>query len=134
MSTTAWRILQEEMRITPDEARVLTALLTGNPVALLGHEALVPLSSLLLEIPKGATSSIDQQRREDRVKKQRHDFFCFLQKMWTVESPDGLIRGFMFVTDFVLVDDSNFLRYRINQDVLRMLEAIKRAYDLEALF
>ncbi len=54
--------------------------------------------------------------------------------MWTVESPDGLIRGFMFVTDFVLVDDSNFLRYRINQDVLRLLEAIKRAYDLEALF
>ncbi len=92
------------------------------------------LSSLLLENPKGATSSIDQQRREDRIKKQRHDFFCFLQKMWTVASPDGLSCGFVFVTDFMLVDDANFLRYRINQDVLKLLETIKQAYDLDALF
>ncbi len=51
-----------------------------------------------------------------------------------VELAGWLSRRFVFVTYFVLVNDSNFLRYRINQDVLKLLEAIKRAYDLDALF
>ena len=114
MTTTAWRLLQQEMHLTRDQAKVFTVLLTGNPIALAGHEALVPLSSLAPDISKGATPG-SRVRRGEQVPGGKQELFELLQKMWSVEYPDGSARGFTFATECTLVDNSRFLRYRLNR-------------------
>jgi hypothetical protein len=132
MSATAWEVLKQALRLTDGEARVLTALLTGNPVALDGHEALVPLSSLL---PDRAPANTPQgkRNRDFVVNRDREILFGLLTRVWHVESADGSIRGFSFVVSWTLADDSQFLRYPLNREVLVVLEGIRAACSLDKL-
>lgn len=131
MSTTAWKILLEEIKPADEEARVLTLLLAGNPVAIAGHEALVPLDKLLPALPKDLLHPL---RRRDRVEQDKKALFRLLGKNWTLTRSDDVQESFSFVMGWVLVNDSKFLRYTLNPHVAETLERIKIAHDLDTLF
>ncbi|CAB3735612.1 hypothetical protein LMG22037_05983 [Paraburkholderia phenoliruptrix] len=133
MSATAWDMLKQDLRLTDREARVLTALLTGNPVARDGHEALVPLSSLLPDRSPPTTPQ-GQRKRDFVVNRDLEILFGLLRRVWHVESADGSLRGFSFVMSWTLADDSQFLRYLLNREVLVVLQDIRTARALEKLF
>jgi hypothetical protein len=133
VSTTAWAILKQDLRMTDYEAKVLTAVLTGNPVALEGHEALVPLSDLL-PYRQPAFTPLGQRKRNAVVKRDCRILFDVLLKNWNVSCPDGTVQSFSFVADCTLMGDSQFLRYRLNRSVLALLEQIRKNRDLRDLF
>lgn len=133
VSTTAWAILKQDLRMTDYEAKVPTAVLTGNPVALQGHDALLPLSDLVPSRQPAFTPQ-GQRKRNAVIKRDCQILFYVLLKNWSVDWPDGTVQGFHFVTDCALMADSQFLRYRLNRFVLVLLEQIRSSRELRDLF
>jgi hypothetical protein len=125
MTTTAWRLLQQEMRLTSDEAKTLTILLTGNPVALTGHEAMVPLSDLLPDSPDGDRWQ-NVERRQDKIRQMME----LLQRSWRFHDAAGNACSFPFVTGCSLANESKFLRYTLNRNLLSYLMAIKATHAI----
>ncbi|WP_298938216.1 MULTISPECIES: hypothetical protein [Ralstonia] len=133
VSTTAWAILKQDLRMTDCEAKVLTAVLTGNPVALQGHEALIPLSDLV-PYRQPALTGLGEQKRNVSVKRDIQLLFEVLMKNWIIALPDGTVQGFHFVSEYALMADSQFLRFRLNRFVLVLLEQIRSSRELRDLF
>jgi hypothetical protein len=119
--------------MTDCEAKVLTAVLTGNPVALQGHEALIPLSDLV-PYRQPALTGLGEQKRNVSVKRDIQLLFEVLMKNWIIALPDGTVQGFHFVSEYALMADSQFLRFRLNRFVLVLLEQIRSSRELRDLF
>jgi len=132
MSTTAWRLLLQDWKLSPDDARVLTTLLTDTPVALRNQEALVPLSKLL---PAGrpSLSAQDHIRAISVAQPQQAALFKLLSASWPIQFADGRIAALPVLSMFTLVSDSEFLRYQLNPAFVAVLHEIKEKFQLDAL-
>lgn len=133
MSATAWAILKQDLRMTEYEAKVLTAVLTGNPVALRGDEALIPLAEIV-PYRQPASTVLGQQRRNAAIKQDCRVLFDVLMKNWSIDLPDGTVQSFHFVSECALMADSQYLRYRLNRFALVLLEQIRSSRELRDLF
>lgn len=126
--TTAWQILQQEWKLPTSDAQVLTVLLTETPVALRGEEAMAPLSKLLPAGPQ-----IKRPGHQLRAANNRAGLVGLLRKSWQVEFPDDRFIGFSFVSSFMFVDDSQFMRYQLSPGLIATLKGIKQQYGLTNL-
>ncbi|WP_425952930.1 hypothetical protein [Ralstonia pseudosolanacearum] len=121
------------MRLTAEEARILTELLVANPVALTCQEAMVPLASIFPPAPK-VSSMTDRLRREAVARNNRRSLVELLRRAWSFEVQGGAFYSFVFVNDCTFVNGSEFLRYSLNPGLVRMLEGIKKQHGLDALY
>lgn len=88
---------------------------------------MVPLSKLL---PAGAPKSPGHQLR---AASDRAGLVELLHKSWLVEFPDDGFIGFSFVSSFMFVDESQFMRYQLSPGLISTLKGIKQQYRLNDL-
>ncbi|MFL9921595.1 hypothetical protein PQR75_40840 [Paraburkholderia fungorum] len=133
MATTAWEVLQEQLKLPACEEKVLLAMLGGDPRAFAGEEAVMPVVDLIDKISTATGSASGTHPDWDSVK-QALDRLASTYAITDDLPRRGVRKGFPLIDTISCAVNSALIQYRWSGAFLRLLRSIAQEHELEQLF